>query len=831
LIGSVVIEEAGNERRQPAEAGPIVVGGSVRCTIVLPGAGTTDEPLLLGVSGGAPFAQRGPQGPEATVGGVPLSGSVWLRDGDCIRSAQTEIVCRIERDQVRYRVEHDAGEGEGEDATLPPLTVVPPGGGATIAPTAFTPPVEVAPSRALNGWLLLVGILALLLGAILWYTFTARSVHLVVDPPPDQLDIQGGPLGALPVAFRFGDRYLLLPGNYRLRATKTGYHELDETWQVDDRDAQRQRFAMIKLPGRITFQIVPAEGARVYLGSALLGRSPLGEVEIPAGDQSIRIEADRYLPHEQALSVLGMGQSQTVAVELTPGWSAVRITSEPPGATLTVDGTASGATPVTVDLMAGEHRLLVTHPGYTDWVRSLTIAPNEPLILPVTLSLADATVALTSQPDGATVRVDGEYRGRTPLELNLTPGEAHRLQLGKSGYADLDQTLSLNPGETRTLTLNLKAHLGTVRLQVSPSDAQVLVDGRPRGQGSQVLRLGTGPHRIEVRREGYVSQQHSVTARSGIEQSLKVELSAVAVTPAPREDASGTGALAPAPAPAPVQRTGAARIQAADGQMLQRISGGRFKMGSSRREQGRRSNEGLRDVILTRPFYLGVREVTNGEFRRFRPEHRSGAMAGQSLDLDDQPVVNVTWQDAAAYANWLSLKESLPTAYVQGGGRLVPAVPMTRGYRLPTEAEWSWAARQATATPRVKYYWGPNWPPIGKPGNFGDESARPIIGSVLVGYDDGFPVAAPVGRFGANRLGLYDMEGNVAEWCHDYYGVTPGGGRGTASDPAGPSSGKHHVIRGGGWRHHGISELRIGFRDYDKGKRPDVGFRLARYAD
>jgi formylglycine-generating enzyme required for sulfatase activity len=829
LIGSVVIEEAGSERHHPADAGPVVVGGSVRCAIMLPGAGTTDEPLLLGVSGGAPFAQRGPQGPEVTVEGVPLSGSVWLRDGERVRIAQTGIVCRIGEDQVRYRVEHDAGDGE--DATLPPLTVVPPGAASTIAPKAFTPPVEALPSRGLNGWVFIVGLLALLLGAVLWYTFTARSVQLIIDPPPDRLDIRGGPLSALPLAFRFGDHHLLLPGEYRLRATKAGYHELDETWQVDHQDAQRQRFAMVKLPGRITFQVVPAEGARVYLGSTLLGQSPLGEVEIPAGEQPIRVEADRYLPHEQALSVVGMGQAQSVAIELTPGWSAVSVTSQPPGATLTVDGTASGVTPVTVDLMAGEHRLLMTHPGYADWARSLTIAPDEPLIVPVTLSPADATVALSSQPDGATVRVNGEYRGRTPLELSLSPGETHRLQLGKSGYADLDQTLSLEPGESRTLALKLEAHLGTVRLQVSPSDARVLVDGRPRGQGSQALRLATGPHRIEVRREGYVSQQHSVTARSGIDQSLKVDLSAVASTPAPKQETSATATRPAAPAPAPVRQTGAARIQAADGQVLKRVSGGRFKMGTSRREQGRRSNESLREVTLTRPFYLGVREVTNGEFRRFRPAHRSGAMAGQSLDLDDQPVVNVTWQDAAAYANWLSLKESLPPAYVQGGGRLVPAVPMTRGYRLPTEAEWSWAARQATATPRVKYYWGPNWPPVGKVGNFGDESARQIIGSVLVGYDDGFPVAAPVGRFGANRLGLYDMAGNVAEWCHDYYGITPGGGRGSASDPTGPASGKHHVIRGGGWRYHGISELRIGFRDYDRSKRSDVGFRLARYAD
>jgi len=96
-------------------------------------------------------------------------------------------------------------------------------------------------------------------------------------------------------------------------------------------------------------------------------------------------------------------------------------------------------------------------------------------------------------------------------------------------------------------------------------------------------------------------------------------------------------------------------------------------MGSSRREQGRRSNEVLKPVRLTRPFYMGAREVTNREFREFMPSHSSGAFKNQDLNRDDLPAVMVSWEQAALFCNWLSVKESLPPVYVQREGRVVAA--------------------------------------------------------------------------------------------------------------------------------------------------------------
>jgi formylglycine-generating enzyme required for sulfatase activity len=257
----------------------------------------------------------------------------------------------------------------------------------------------------------------------------------------------------------------------------------------------------------------------------------------------------------------------------------------------------------------------------------------------------------------------------------------------------------------------------------------------------------------------------------------------------------------------------------------------RFQMGASRREQGRRANESQRLVELTRPYYLSVNEVSNEEYRRFKPDHGSGALQGKSLNDAKQPVVQVSWEDAVRYLNWLSAKDSLAPAYVQSGESFVPAEPPTTGYRLPTEAEWVYAARYAGAPQGRKYSWGDSYPPTGSAGNFADSSASALLPNTLSDYGDGYLVAAPVGSFAPTGPGFFDLGGNVSEWCEDFYDVYPNAASTLVIDPKGPATGRHHVVRGSSWRHAGVSELRLSYRDYSEKTRNDLGFRIVRYAD
>jgi formylglycine-generating enzyme required for sulfatase activity len=129
-----------------------------------------------------------------------------------------------------------------------------------------------------------------------------------------------------------------------------------------------------------------------------------------------------------------------------------------------------------------------------------------------------------------------------------------------------------------------------------------------------------------------------------------------------------------------------------------------------------------------------------------------------------------------------------------------------------------------------KYPWGDTLPLPAGAGNYGDRRAQPLLQSILPDYDDGYAVTANVGSFAPNALGLYDLGGNVAEWTTDLYVVQPPASA-VARDPLAGGPGNVHVMRGSSWRHASVTELRAAYRDYGEGKRDDLGFRIARYAE
>lgn len=675
--------------------------------------------------------------------------------------------------------------------------------GGIIRPVAYAPAEETV-QRRLPLSALQLGLLlgALAVTAVLWFLFTAKSVQVLTQPADAEVSISG-------LGLELGDVWLLREGEYRVTLSAPGYHDLTAPLEVGPARNQAHRFALRKLPGRVTLTSEPP-GATVSLAGEALGDTPTEPLPIPAGPATLVFEKARYQPRTVEADIEGMERSQTVSAELAPNWADVTVTSDPEGAEIFVDGESTGqTTPAVVEILAGEHEVRLQAEGHESHRQRLLVAAEETRELPtVTLARADSRLALDSTPAGAGITLNGEFQGETPLELAVQSGTRYRLQAFRSGYAPASRTLELEPGEERALSLRLERLTGTVVVQAQPEDARLYVNGEAVGAANQRLELPTEPHRLEVRLDGYAGYSTEVTPRQGLTQEVKVRLLT--------EEEARLAALEP------VTTTPL-------GQEMVLLRPSAFTMGASRRQPGRRANETLREVELTRLFYLGRHEVTNEEFRKFAGDHTSGSFQDHDLDEPEQPVVNVSWQQAAAYCNWLSEREGLPRFYRIEDGAVTGTNPAATGYRLPTEAEWAWAARQnGSREDDARFPWGGDLPPPDRHGNYADRSASHLVGRTIFGYNDNHIVAAPVGTFEASPLDIFDLAGNVAEWVHDYYEIPDDE---PVTDPLGPPRGEYHVIRGSSWMHGTITELRVSFRDYGSDGRQDVGFRLARFAE
>ncbi|MBR9976778.1 MAG: formylglycine-generating enzyme family protein [Bacteroidetes bacterium] len=215
-----------------------------------------------------------------------------------------------------------------------------------------------------------------------------------------------------------------------------------------------------------------------------------------------------------------------------------------------------------------------------------------------------------------------------------------------------------------------------------------------------------------------------------------------------------------------------------DTTMMALIPAGGFRMGDIT-SKGYFDEKPVHDVSITRPFLMARTEVTQEQY-----EAVIGGNPSQFKDAD-LPVERVTWYEAVEFCNELSRQEGLDPCY-SGSGSSIVCDFTANGYRLPTEAEWEYACRAGTET---DFYTGNMTSPTG---------VDPALDRAGWYYENSGSSTHPVGEKEHNAFGLYDMHGNVMEWCwdwygNDYYASSP------AEDPRGPTTGNYRVVRGGSW--------------------------------
>ena len=798
-MSQIIIQNGNQSKTIEQNNFPIRIGTDLNSEIVISGSLAEGLSATIDRIGEKYLLQITSQSIDASMNGNKLKGSHWIENEDELIINNAAIQFEHQENDLLISVSDISGE----------------------QPTIF----EKRQSKGIfeNQTIRYISFsISLVVLYFSFYFFTAKAVKIdIFDDLNGELIAQDSDIkidGGLFPSFKIGGRYLLRSGEYKISIQNEGYVSMsNETLIIDENESQDRMFDLSRLPGKIVFTTNPGVDFDLYVDDSEISKAT-PETFVSAGNRKIELRFDRYFPIEKEIFVNGKGEIQEYSFDLDPSWADVSISTEPVDVGIFNGNERLGNTPSTIQLIQGKNTLSLRKSGYKDYEIQLDIVAQDSVSLEsLILSRLDVPLEIISEPEGASININDEYRGLTPMEIMLEPLVEHKILISKPGYKDINNQLRLDTIESlsskgknsEVLDYFLEEILGQVSF-VGTDGAKVYRSDDLIGVIPFNIEMISEEQILKVKKDGLVTQEIKMTPNPNYPQKIEVKLL--------NEEQTVLAAI---------PKT----LKTSQSQEMKLILPGSFVMGTPRRSQGRLSNENERLVEITKPFYIGTKEVTNNEFRAFKPKHTSGAEMFRELSNGMHPTVMVTWSDAAAYCNWLSEKESLVPAYENIDGQYKLKQPITNGYRLPTEAEWEWVSRYNGGGGEQRYPWGDSMPPIEESGNYADESTESLLTNVLKDYWDGYPVTAPSGRFYPNKIGIYDLGGNVAEWVSDYYAVPTRQLRLVEKDPSGPADGTARVIKGSSWRDSSLTKLRFAYRDYGTQGRLDVGFRIARYTD
>ncbi len=638
-------------------------------------------------------------------------------------------------------------------------------------------------------------------------------------------------------------------GDYTVVLTKNGYKSYTNKFTVSK---DNRHFLFIMEPEKITGLLVKTDpsGASVYIDGEFKGTSDAGFL-LPVKKYKVKVELEKYLPVEQEIDGTQPAKLYTLNLKLQKNTGFLKINSNMKDLIVEIDGEVTKQE-TQYELVSGNHSVRVTAANCSEYTTQVAISRGKTTSIKANLEKLTGEVILYVTPSDASV-VIGVANYENARKFELEPGN-YKMFLSSDLYDTKTIDLIVQKGKTQRLNVQLVKNAGMLSMTRKPETAKILIDGRDYGTTDKIeLRSGSYHLQAEVDSSYHpfaenititknkttnlkvdVKRRKGVFLFNSIPYNTRVRLLQKGET---KFEFNGTGIIEELPigkyvllVESPGYKSVRSEIVILEGKnysldlkleqgvdeilrtettaspaLLKRIDGGYFSMGATREQgSGTRMELPVRTVAVNM-FYIGTTEVTQSLWNEVMGENPSQFKTDQINS--SLPVENISWLEAVKFCNKLSEKEGLTPCY-KIDEATVSCNFEANGYRLPTEAEWEYAARGDDTSAQFRFSGSENVEEVAWIKSNSDKKTHPVA------------------QKSPNKNGLYDMTGNVAELCNDYFEkYNPA----DLLNPKGPETGKKISIRGGSWN--SIDEkARISARESNgKGARKSTtGLRLAR---
>ena len=503
---------------------------------------------------------------------------------------------------------------------------------------------------------------------------------------------------------------------------------------------------------------VEPKNAVVYIDEQMQASDGTGEyiAALPYGEHQYRVEAGSYMPEAGVVSI--GKEKKSLSIKLQSALASLAVNSTTPGTQIYVNDKLRGTGSWTGNLPAGMYIIEGRLDGHRSQKQSVTLAKQDQKI--VTLPALEAIVGsldVRYKPLGAEVWLDGKQLGSSPdLFRNILVGN-HSLVIKKAGCAEYSETITLAEGETKLVSGTLQQGR-EITISCATAGAHIFVDGTDMGASPFNGSLSFGSHKVYATAGGKRTAERTVDVPNGI------------------------GALQPLALAFFDNVNKTFTVKGVKFTMVA-VEGGTFTMGATS-EQGSDAagDEKPTHQVTLSSYYIGKTEVTQALWKAVMGKNPS------KFKGDNLPVENVSWDDCQEFIKKLNALTG-------------------KNFRLPTEAEWEYAARGGNKSRSYKY------------------SGSNNIDDVAWYNKNSENRTHPVKTKQSNELGIYDMCGNVWEWCQDRYGDYSSA---TQTNPKGATTGSNRVNRGGSSGSYG-RYCRSSYRSYNTPGYSDkfLGLRLA----